>query len=60
MVASGTMICVSSRRTYNGGIRNTPRRAAAMKGKLNLVKGGIKKLTVYKKWVNSLQNIKQL
>ena len=36
----------SLRRTYSVGIRNTTRRAAAMKGKLNLVKGGNKKLTV--------------
>ena len=34
----------SLRRTYSGGIRNTPRRSAAMKGKLNLVKGGNKKI----------------
>ena len=34
----------SLRRTNSGGIRNTPRRSAAMKGKLNLVKGGNKKI----------------
>lgn len=34
----------SLRRTFSGGIRNTPRRAASMKGKSNLVRGGNKKV----------------